>query len=450
MNHFVGPALAKQDHRAIHLARHVRSAFQDHALLRPEQLRVFARAEGMYVWDADATRFLDGVCGQSCATLGHGHPALVHAATSQLDAPGHSSQFLQATHAPLSELGTKLLKLLPPGMQRVLYANSGAEANDLLCSSVRHFWELAGKPDKRIIISHRRSRHGAGHAFDDLSLDQVCHIAPPYWFGYDGFLTEYEFGLAAARELELKLLKLGPQRVGAFLAEPFQGNGGVIYPPYSYWPEIQRICEQYDILLCMDEAVSGFGRCGRWFGSDHFGIRPDAMILDQGLTSGYVPMGALAVSERMADTLASLGGPFAHGFTDQGHPLAAAVALATLRVLDDDGLMKTVEHDTGLYFQYCLRERFDGHPMVGQIQGSGMVAALQLSPAPEGRASFDEVGLAGHYCSLRAQQHGLLVSAVGDRLALAPALIARHAHLDELIDKLGRAVDETAQALALM
>ncbi|MCA1324575.1 aminotransferase class III-fold pyridoxal phosphate-dependent enzyme [Herbaspirillum sp. alder98] len=411
-------------------------------LLWSGQLRVLTRAEGMHVWDQDGNRLLDGVCGQHFTTLGHGHPALVHAATSQLDTPSYCGQFVRAADAPMSELSDKLLKRLPSGMQRVRYTDSGAEANDLFQRSARHFWTLAGKPDKHIIIGCRSSDHGA--------TPQRCHIVPPDWFGYDGFLTEYEFGLAAARELEHTLLELDPQRVAAFLAEPFHGNGGVIYPPYSYWPEVQRICTQYDILLCVDEVVSGFGRCGQWFGSDHFGIHPDAMILDRSLTSGYVPMGALVLSQRMADALTVGADSPAHGLRDQGHPLAAAVALANLRVLDDEGLMEEVEHDTGLYFQYCLRERFDGHPIVGQIQGSGMLAALQLSPAPWDKASFDEVGLAGHYCSLRARQHGLLVNASGDRIALAPALIASHARLDELIDKLGRAVDDTARALALL
>ncbi|EJN02969.1 aminotransferase [Herbaspirillum sp. YR522] len=461
MNHFVGSALAQKDYREIHVTRHL-LPFEDHAFVKPEHARVMVKGEGMYVWDDHGTRFLDGMSGLWCTAVGYGEPALAQAAAQQITQLSYCSQYFLNTHAPVAELTAKLFELLPPGYSRVLYTNSGSEANDLMARSVRRFWQLAGKPEKRIMIGRRNGYHGstatsaamggmeAMHAFGTLDLEEVRHIPQPYWFGYDGYLTEYEFGQAAARELEIKLLEVGPERVAGFVAEPFQGAGGMIYPPYSYWPEIQRICRQYDILLCLDEVVSGFGRTGKWFASEHFGIHADTMTLAKGLTSGYIPMGALVLSERIADTLAHHGGPFSHGFTYQGHPVASAVALANLRLLDEGGLVAQAEHDVGLYFQYCLRDRFNGHPIVGEIQGSGMIAALQLSSNPYEKGRLEKEALVGQYCSARAMELGLVVRSSGGRIIMAPALIANRSHIDELIDKLAQAVDDTARLVGLM
>lgn len=461
MNHVAGHTLAKKDYRAIHVARHL-MPFEDHLHVKPEHTHLLVRGEGMYLWDDHGTKLLDGMSGLWCTAVGYGHPELVRAAAEQMHTLSFCSQYFLNTHPAVGELSYKLFELLPPEFGRVLYANSGSEVNDLMVRTVRRFWELAGKPDKRVVIGRRNGYHGSTqgsaaisgidmlHQFGGIRLDEVHHIGEPYWFAYQGYLNEYEFGLAAARELEAAILELGAGKVAAFVAEPFQGAAGMIYPPYSYWPEIQRICRQYDVLLCVDEVVGGFGRTGKWFASDHFGIQPDTMSLAKGLTSGYVPMGALVVSRRIADTLAECGGPFAHGFTYQGHPVAAAVALANLRLLDEGGLVAQVEHDTGLYFQHCLRERFDGHPLVGEVQGSGMIAALQLSPDPASRARFEKEAAVGFHCARQALDRGLIVRSQAARIILAPALIATHGEIDAIIDKLGAAVDATARVLGLM
>lgn len=461
MNDIVGSALARKDYRAIHVARHL-LPFEDHLHLKPEHARVLVRGQGMYVWDDHGTRFLDAMSGLWCTAVGYGHPALQRAASAQIGTLSFCSQYFLNTHPAVGELTSRLFELLPLHDGRVLYANSGSEVNDLMMRSVRRFWALAGQPDKRIIIGRRNGYHGstqgsaaisgidAMHRFGDLDLGEVRHIGEPYWFGYTGKQSEYEFGLASARELETAILDAGADKVAAFVAEPFQGAGGMVYPPYSYWPEIQRICRHYDVLLCVDEVVGGFGRTGKWFACDHFGIEPDTMSLAKGLTSGVIPMGALVLSHRIADTLAECGGPFAHGFTCQGHPVAAAVALANLRLLDEGGLVRQVEHDTGLYFQHCLRERFDGHPIVGEVQGSGMIAAVQLSPDPVARARFDNEDSVANHCARHALDHGLIVRSSRARIILAPALIATHGQIDTLVEKLGEAVDATGRALGLM
>lgn len=461
MNHIVGHALAKKDYREIHVSRHL-LPFEDHLHLKPEHTRVLVKGKGMYVWDDHGTRFLDAMSGLWCTAVGYGHPALRRAAAEQIDKLSFCSQYFLNTHPPVAELTSKLFELLPAQYARVLYANSGSEVNDLLMRVVRRFWALGGQPEKRIIIGRRNGYHGSTqgsaaisgidmlHQFGALNLDEVRHIGEPYWFGHTGSLTEHEFGLAAARELETAILDAGAGKVAAFIAEPFQGAGGMIYPPPSYWAEIGRICRRYDVLLCADEVVGGFGRTGKWFASDHFGIEPDTMSLAKGLTSGYIPMGALALSRRIADTLAECGGPFAHGFTYQGHPVAAAVALANLRLLDEGGLVDEVARDIGPYFQSRLRARFALHPIVGEIQGSGMIAALQLSPNPAARVRFTKEDVVGTHCARQALERGLIVRSSAARIILAPALIATHAQIDTIIDKLGEAVDATARSAKLM
>jgi len=461
MNHIVGPALAQKDYRAIHLSRHL-LPFEDHRRLKAADARVLMHGQGMYVWDDHGTRFLDAMSGLWCTAVGYGHPDLANAAQAQIHDLSFCSQFFHTTHPAVAELTAKLFELLPPNFGRLMYANSGSEVNDTMIRVVRRFWQLAGKPDKKILISRHNAYHGSTvgsgslsgmqmmHEFGGLPIPDISFIGEPYWFGYRGDLTEHEFGLQAAQQLEIRLLELGPENVAAFVAEPFQGAGGMIYPPASYWPEIQRICRQYDVLLCADEVVGGFGRSGKWFAHEYFGFEPDTMSLAKALTSGVIPMGALVLSHRVADTLAECGGVIAHGFTCQGHPVAAAVALANLRLLDEGGLVAQVEHHTGPYFQQCLRERFARHPLVGEIQGSGTVAALQLSPDGSNKARFANEMAAGNLCVRKAWEQGLIVRATAARIILAPALIAGRREIDELIDKLGRAVDQSAVALKLM
>ncbi|NQE47041.1 aminotransferase [Herbaspirillum rubrisubalbicans] len=460
MNHIVGRALEQRDYRAIHLARHL-LPFEDHKFLQPEHVRVIVRGQGLYVWDDHGRRLLDGMSGLWCTTLGYGRQELVAAATRQMTTLSYCSQFFNTAHPTLAELSARLFELLPAHYSRILYCNSGSEANEILIKVVRRYWELAGRAGKRVIIGRHNGYHGSTvgsaslggmkmmHALGASMLPEVQHIEQPFWFGYDGPLNEAEFGLHAAQALERKIIELGADNVAAFVAEPFQGAGGMIFPPDNYWPEIQRICQRHEVLLCADEVIGGFGRTGHWFAHEYFGFQPDLLTIAKGLTSGYVPMGGLVLSERVGETLAECGGLFAHGLTYQGHPVAAAVALATLSLLDEGGVLARLATCTGPYLQAQLRSRLGAHVLVNEIQGTGAVAALQLALGKDGKQRFANENAVGLYCMRRAQHHGLIVRNSGARIILAPALVASLAELDELIDKLTLALDDTARALQM-
>ena len=243
---------------------------------------------------------------------------------------------------------------------------------------------------------------------------------------------------------------VGAENVAGFIAEPFQGAGGMIFPPESYWPEIQRICRQYDVLLCADEVIGGFGRTGEWFAHQYFGFEPDTLSIAKGLTSGYVPMGGLVLSKRMADVLVEKGGVFPHGLTYSGHPVAAAVAIANLKALRDENHVTRVRTDSGPYLQKTLREVFENHPLIGEVQGAGLVAALQFAEDKATRKRFANENELAWRCRTIGFEEGVIIRSTLGRMIMAPALIAGHSELDELVEKTKRAVDRTAKEIGLL
>jgi adenosylmethionine-8-amino-7-oxononanoate aminotransferase len=441
---------------------HHLNPFEDMKYASPKTMLVMAKAKGVYIWDNEGNRYLDGFSGLWCTAVGYGRQELVDAAARQMQELSYYNLFFNTTHTPVVNLSEKLFELLPRQFSHVVYTNSGSEANEVLIRTVRHYWNAVGKPEKKILISRNNGYHGSTigsaslggmthmHEKIGLPIPGIVHIGEPYWYGCPDDVTPEEFGLRAARELETKILELGADKVAAFVAEPFQGAGGMIFPPTTYWPEIQRICRKYDVLLCADEVIGGFGRTGEWFAHQHFGFEPDTISIAKGLTSGYVPMGGLVLSRRIVDALAAGGGIFAHGLTYQGHPVAAAVALANLKLLDEGGIVNTLKCDTGPYFQKSLREAFEDHPLVGEIQGAGAIAALQFAKSKERKEHFANEGAIAAYCQQVAFQQGLIVRAMlPGRVALAPPLVSTRSEIDELIGKLKVAVDQTAARLGM-
>jgi putrescine---pyruvate transaminase len=440
--------------QALDRAHHLHP-FTDTALLNREGVRVITKAEGVYLWDSEGRRLIDGMAGLWCVNLGYGRKELAEAAYRQmLELPYYNTFFKTAT-PPSVELSKVLVDLAPEGLNHVFYASSGSEANDTIVRMVRHFWNLMGKTDKKTIISRIYGYHGstmasaslggmtAMHAQADLPLPGFVHIIPPYWYGLSEDMTPDEFGLFAARKLEDKILELGADKVGAFIAEPIQGAGGVLIPPKTYFPEIQRICRKYDVLLIADEVICGFGRTGRWFASEHFDMRPDFMTLAKGITSGYLPLSAVMVGDRVAAAL-SQGGEFAHGFTYSGHPVPCAVALENIRILKDEGIIERVAVETGPYLQKRLKE-LESHPLVGEVRGLGFIAAIELVKDKKGREFFDPIGEVGLICRDHCFANGVVLRATRDTMLVSPPLVMSRGQIDELVDGARRCLDLTAR-----
>jgi putrescine aminotransferase len=274
------------------------------------------------------------------------------------------------------------------------------------------------------------------------------HIDPPYWYGLGGDLSQEEFGLKAARLLEEKILELGPETVTAFIGEPIQGAGGVIIPPMNYWPEIERICRKYGVLLVADEVICGFGRTGNWFGCETFGFKPDLMAMAKGMSSGYLPIGGVMVSDELANTLIADGGEFYHGYTYSGHPACSAVAERNIRIIRDEGLVERVRTDTGPYLQARWRELGE-HPLVGEARGVGFIGALELVKDKATRTRFDPLGEVGTVCRDFCFKNGLVMRAVWDTMIMSPPLIMTRAEIDEFIALARRCLDLTAEAVGV-
>ncbi|WMC09300.1 aspartate aminotransferase family protein [Oceanimonas pelagia] len=451
------PELNKGAVQRLDAAHHLHP-FTDSRALRQKGARVIERGEGVYLWDAAGRRILDGMAGLWCVNLGYGRQELIEAAHAQLQQLPYYNLFFQTTHPPAATLAATLAGLLPGELQQLFFTGSGSECNDTVVRMVRHFWAQQGRPERRVIISRHNAYHGstlAGaslggmapmHAQGGLPLPDMVHIDQPYHFGEGQGTDPDEFGLARARQLEQKILELGPERVAAFIGEPVQGAGGVIIPPASYWPEIQRICRKYDILLVVDEVICGFGRTGHWFASEYYGLQPDLLCMAKGITSGYIPLGAVAVGARVAEGLID-GGEFFHGFTWSGHPVACAVAQACIEVMKQEHIVERVHDDIGPYLQRRWASLGD-HPLVGETRGLGLLAALELVADKTTLARFPEAAGAGLVCREHCFEQGLVMRAVGDTMIISPPLVISREQVDELVDKARRALDLTLHTLS--
>ncbi len=285
------------------------------------------------------------------------------------------------------------------------------------------------------------------HKQSGLPIPGIVHVDQPYWFGSDQRLSPDEFGLQAALAIEDKIKDVGPDKVAAFIGEPIQGAGGVIVPPDSYWPEVQRICDEYGILLISDEVITGFGRLGEWFGADHFAIRPDFMTFAKGVTSGYLPLGGVLVSDRVADVLIDKGGEFFHGYTYSGHPVACAVAIANIKLIQREKLVSRIKDDIGPYLQEEWRALAE-HPLVGDTRMVGLMGAFELVKSKDPLERFPESQGAGVCFRDTLMGEGVCMRAVGDTIICAPPFVLSHAEADELIEKTWVALDQSHKALS--
>jgi len=435
---------------------HHLAPFSDFKQLKEKGPRIITSAKGVYLWDSEGNKILDGMAGLWCVAIGYGRDELADAASKQMRELPYYNLFFQTAHPPALQLAKAISDVAPEGMNHVFFTGSGSEGNDTVLRMVRHYWAVKGKPNKKVIISRINGYHGstvAGaslggmtymHEQGDLPIPGIVHIPQPYWFGEGGDMTPDAFGVWAAEQLEKKILEVGEDNVGAFIAEPIQGAGGVIIPPDTYWPKIKEILAKYDILFVADEVICGFGRTGEWFGSDFYDLKPDLMTIAKGLTSGYIPMGGVIVRDEVVRVL-NEGGDFNHGFTYSGHPVAAAVGLENIRILRDEKIVERVKSETAPYLQKRLRELSD-HPLVGEVRGVGMLGAIELVKDKATRERYVGQGV-GMICRTFCFNNGLIMRAVGDTMIISPPLVISFAEIDELVEKARKCLDLTLEAL---
>lgn len=439
-------------------AAHYLHPFTDFKSLSAKGSRIITRADNIYLWDSEGHKILDAMSGLWCVNVGYGRRELIDAATRQLETLPFYNSFFQTATPPAIELAELLAEVTPPQFRHVFFSGSGSEGNDTIVRMVRRYWDLQGQPQRSVIISRHNAYHGstmAGaslggmsgmHEQGGLPIPGIVHIGQPFWYESDRQLSREEFGLQAARELEKKILEIGPDKVAAFIGEPVQGAGGVIVPPWTYWPEIQRICDKHGVLLVSDEVICGFGRTGQWFGCETLGYRPDLMTFAKGVTSGYIPLGGVMVGDRVARVLIEQGGEFNHGYTYSGHPVACAVGLANLRLIQREGLVQRVRDELGPHLARRFAELGE-HPLVGEVQTCGMMGALQLVRDKKSGALFDSAREVGMVCRAHCFGNGLIMRAVGDRMIVAPPLVMTLDQVDEMASLIRTCLDLTLQEL---
>jgi len=445
--------------RRLDLAHHL-PAQQDHRLMvELGGSRIITRAQGCTIYDGDGNALLDGMAGLWCVAVGYGRDELADAAYQQmLELPYYNTFFKTAT-PPTVRLATKIAEKLGGNLTHVFFNTSGSEANDTVFRLARHYWKLKGQPKRQIFISRWNAYHGstvAGvslggmkmmHAQGDLPVPGVEHVMQPYLFGEAHGEDPELFAERAAGAIEARILEVGPENVAAFIGEPVQGAGGVIMPPPGYWTRVEAICRKYGILLVSDDVICGFGRLGQWFGFQHFGIKPDLVSMAKGLSSGYQPISAVGVADHIVETLRAHDGDFIHGFTYSGHPVAAAVALKNIEIIEREGLVERVRDEIGPYFATAMATLAD-HPLVGEVRTLGLIGGIEIVSAKGTNHRFTgEEGFAGPLVRDACIARGLMVRGIRDTIVACPPLIITTEEVDRLVAIIRAALDGSEAAL---
>ena len=446
------PASAQEADRKTHL--HPFTSAAEHA---EEPPKLMVAGDGIHVRDANGKTYLDAMSGLWCVNVGYGRDEIVDAAAQQARRLPYYHTFAAMANEPVARLADRLISLAPGNMSRVFFGSSGSDTNDTQVKIVRYYHNVLGKPEKKKIIGRLGGYPGstmAGaslsglphmHAAFDLPLPGFLHVdSPHYWRHAPDGLSELEFSQLLAQNLERRIVREGPETVAAFIAEPVQGAAGVIPPPEGYFEAIVPILRKYDILFIVDEVICGFGRLGEWWGSNVYGLEPDLVSAAKGLTSGYVPMSACIISEKVWQALregSSQYGPFAHGYTYSGHPVGAAAALANLDIIEGEGLVANAA-EVGAYFQSSLREAFADHPLVGEARGVGLIGALEIVADKTSKTPFAEEHLIGEQVVRAAQRNGLILRPIGESVIFAPPFIINEAEIDDMFARTGKVLDE--------
>lgn len=404
------------------------------------------------IQDGDGNQLLDGMAGLWCVNVGYGRDELADVAAEQMRELPYYNTFFKTATPPAVLLAAKIAELTEQRLPHVFFNTSGSEANDTILRMVRHYWQVRGQPERKVFISRHNAYHGstvagvslggmkAMHAQGDLPIPDIHHVRQPYWFGEGRDMDPGEFGLLCARAIEEEILAVGPERIAAFIGEPVQGAGGVIIPPPSYWPEVERICRKHGILLICDEVICGFGRTGNWWGHQTVGVKPDMIAMAKGLSSGYLPISAVAVSEEIVEVLKT-GGDFVHGFTYSGHPVSAAVALRNIEIIEREGLVERTRSDTAPYFAQAL-QRLADHRLVGEVRSCGLLGAVELVANKQTGARFGgKEGTAGPMVRDACIANGLMVRGIRDTIVMCPPLVITHEQIDRMIGIIAKSLD---------
>jgi 4-aminobutyrate--pyruvate transaminase len=425
---------------------------------------VVTGGKGVYVYDDTGKEYIEGLAGLWSVSLGFGEERLVEAAARQMRKLPFYHLFASKSHEAGIDLAEQLLKLLPVKMSKVFFNNSGSEANDTAIKMVWYYNNALGRPRKKKIIARLKGYHGVtvatasltglpnNHLDFDLPIANIRHADCPhhYRYGHPGE-SEEAFAGRLAENLDLMIQREGPDTVAAFIAEPVMGAGGVLVPPKTYFEKIQPVLKKYDVLLIADEVICGFGRTGNMFGTETFGLQPDMMTMAKALSSAYLPISATLVSDKIyqaiADRSAAIG-TFGHGYTYSGHPVAAAVAVETLKIYEERDIVGRVKKLAPRFLE-GLR-KFGSHDLVGEVRGVGLIGALELVPDKRSKAGFQPAGKAGAIFAAKAQENGLICRNLADAVALCPPLVISESEIDEMMRRFGSALDATQRELAAM
>ncbi|MDA8051365.1 MAG: aminotransferase [Rhodospirillales bacterium] len=424
---------------------------------REQGPEVIARGAGISVTDDAGHDFLDAAAGLWCASLGYANERLARVAYEQMRRLGYYHLYRGTTNETSVALAEKLLRIAPLPMSKVLFQCSGSEANDTAIKLVWYYHAAIGKPEKRKIIGRRMGYHGSTsaaisasgkpdmHADFGLPFPGFRHTEFPHYYRlHSEGETEEQFASRLAEALEALILAEGPETVGAFIAEPVMGAGGGIVPPRTYWEKMQAVLRRHAVLFIADEVICGFGRTGNMWGSETYDLAPDMITCAKALSAGMQPISAVLINERVYQAMLEESrklGSFAHGFTYAGHPVTTAVALETLAIYDEMDMLGHVRR-VGPYLQ-TLMSRLAAHPLVGDVRGVGLIAGLELMADKASRAPFPVEQKVGRIADQAARRRGLIVRVIGDRIALSPPLIITEAEIDDVLARLGQALDDT-------
>jgi len=414
--------------------------------------------EGCYV-TGQGIQLLDMMAGLGCVNVGYGRKELANTAQKAMLNLSYYHSFSAVSNPTAAALAGRIARLAPEGMNKVFFANSGSEANETILKLIAFYWRQKGQPNKRVIITREYAYHGSTLATTALNGNpamlepygiapsaDVIRAASPFWYRHGGDMSPDEFGLLAARSIEEKILEAGAENVAAVFAEPIQATMGAIIPPETYFPEVERICKKYDVLLVADEVVTGLGRTGKWFAQETFGFKADIMTLAKGLSSGYCPISAAVIHDTIADVVEGGESIFQHGFTTSAHPVMAAVALRNLDIIEEEGLVEHIANDIGPYFNEKLQTLADS-PLVGEVRVKGLIAGIELVKDKATREQYPlELGLCEHV-NQAVLVRGVILRPTGNNLVLCPPFTVSHAEIDFTVDALKGGLEDVYNAI---